>query len=150
MDYWDSSALIKLYLAESDSIVYDRIVAESTEETVVSEIAEPEILCALRRRELDGSIPRGAPERIYRKVRAHIAAGRVELIPYGSQVTAEVERVVKIAYRDKGIPVRAIDAIHMATARLVGARRMVTADKRLGALASELGMSVAPSPPPAG
>jgi predicted nucleic acid-binding protein len=74
-----------------------------------------------------------------------VAAGRITTIPYGSDVEAESERVVRLAFAGPHpVLLRSLDVIHVASALVGRAREIVTTDVRLREVAALVGLKVAP------
>jgi hypothetical protein len=64
MAHWDTSALLKLFLAEDDSTVFCALAAEGNT-PVTAFIARHELQAAFTRREGEGSLQRGEADRLY-------------------------------------------------------------------------------------
>ena len=145
MDYWDTSALLKLYVLERDSDFFLDRIASASEPISTSAIASAEVLCALLRKEAAGDLKRGSATWIFRRFGADCRAGRIMLIPYGDDVMLEAEKLARAAYEGRRrIMVRSLDLIHVASALSAGARRMVATDKRLRSLAEASKLEVLP------
>ena len=63
MQYWDTSALAKLYVSEPDSAQFAAYLA-ATGPITTSELARWELFRVLARKEAEGLIPTGAAEAI--------------------------------------------------------------------------------------
>jgi hypothetical protein len=148
MTYWDTSALFKLYVTEPGSDELFQIAAETKKPVVSSAIITAEMLCALHRKEADGDLGAGSAKVLYSQFLEDIRGNRLLVLPFDSAVAAEAERVVRLAYeRRPKIPLRSLDAIHLATALSVRTTVFVTADGRLRDLAALAGMEVLPERP---
>jgi predicted nucleic acid-binding protein len=126
--YIDSSALVKLAVREPESDALRRFLRRRRP-LLSSALARTEVLRAL--------LPLGA-EAIRR---GDDLLTRVELVRVN-------ERVLNTAGTLLPADLRSLDAIHLATARLLGANlvRIVTYDERMAAAARDLGWTVsAPS-----
>ena len=78
---------------------------------------------------------------------ADVVAGLVSARPMEPAVFGRFEAVVDRCYRQTPpIHLRTLDAIHMATALVVGEPEMVSTDKRLRDAAASFGLSVFPPP----
>jgi uncharacterized protein len=145
VDYWDTSAALKLYVAEAESGYFLDLIAASDQPIATSAIASAEFLCALLRKEAEGDLKRGTARSLFRRFRSDCAAGRVLLIPYGNDVLEEAEKLARLAYeRHQPTLIRSLDLIHMASAVSAGARRIVVTDQRLRALAALLKIEALP------
>lgn len=67
MSYWDTSALLKLYVAESDSARFVAL-ATSTVRMVSCFMGKHEARTALRRREAEGVLQSGGAAKCYQKL----------------------------------------------------------------------------------
>lgn len=126
--YFDSSALLKRTLdeAESDALESEiQLFVDSGSDLLSSALAWVEVTRSLRSR-LDVESPK--------VIAALIDETLVGIV--GSPISPEV---IDIARRLGPSTLRCLDAIHLATATLVGADLVCAYDKRLLASASELG-----------
>lgn len=145
MDYWDTSAILKLYVAEHDSTYFLRLIAEINEPILSSAIVTTEVLCALYRKQRAGDLKEGGANTIFRKFNADLRAGRIVTIPYGADVEAGAEKLIRLAFHDPGpVLIRSLDAIHIASALVGNAKRLVATDARLREAASLVGLKVLP------
>lgn len=134
--YFDTSALVKRYVDEPGRREVLQLLRRS--ECVTSAILPVELCSALRRRVADGSIDASRLPAIL----GHIATDRAwwTLIAVGNDVLALAEALVAAH------PVRALDAIHVASAQLFAARvstpglRFVSADTRQTETAVAVGL----------
>lgn len=74
MIFWDTSALLKLYVAEPDSKAFATL-AQNEEAPAISAWTTHEILCGLHRKELLRDLMAGGAEAIYQ---SKSVLGRVE------------------------------------------------------------------------
>jgi uncharacterized protein len=123
--YLDSSALIKLAVREPQSAALRRYL-RSKHRIVSSALARTEVARAL--------LPKG-PLAVQRGLNV---LGKVDLLRVN-------DRVLTAAGEMLPTTLRSLDAIHLATAHLLGddLARMVTYDDRMAAAATELGLAVA-------
>jgi predicted nucleic acid-binding protein len=130
--YWDTSALFKLYVRESDSPYFLNLAGESDEAIATSTISAAELLCAAYRKERAGELIPGGAAAVLQAFLKDCAEGRIVAIPYGEDVTAAVREVVKAAYsRPLPLMIRAMDAIHAGSAKAARAKTLVATDARL-------------------
>ena len=123
--YLDSSAIVKLVVAEPESVALRRYLRRR-KPYVSSALARAEVARAL--------LPYGQSIRR----RADTVMGRIELI----RISDTVLRVAGALLPDE---LRTLDAIHLATASRLGQdlARVVTYDNRMREAAEELGIEVA-------
>jgi predicted nucleic acid-binding protein len=137
--YLDASALVKLLVPEPESDALNEALVE-TRDVVVSDLALTETASALGRRGREGQLTAAEVRRLYREAE-HLAAScrGAELTP---PVHRRAERLLLIA---STVPLRALDALHIALALEAGAATVVTFDARLRDAAASQGLFVAPS-----
>jgi predicted nucleic acid-binding protein len=132
VDYWDTSALLKLYLPEDDSDYFLDLVVASDQPIVSSAIAAVEMLCAVYRKESVGDLKGGGALSAYQRFLGDCGEGRILLVPYGEQVFTAAEEIVRLAFRRaRPVMIRSLDAIHVASAVTARAKVMVATDTRL-------------------
>ena len=145
MRYWDTSALVKLYIPEASTPWYLSQLVTSTDPALTSEITEVELYSTLSRKERKRSIDPGAARLRFSRFQSLSTSGDIILVPFGQEVVKESRRIADLAYGlAKPILIRSLDLIHIASASVVHASTMVTADNRLRELASALNMKVLP------
>jgi predicted nucleic acid-binding protein len=143
--YWDTSALLKLYVAEPDSTYFLELAVDLDEPIVSSAMAATEVLCVLYRKELGRALKPGGAERTYLQFRSDVDAGRVVMIPYGRDVEAEVEKLVEVVFaRSPALLLRSLDAVHVGSALSSRSRSVVATDDRLRKVAVTAGLDVLP------
>ena len=121
--YLDSSAIVKLAVAEKESAALRRYLRRRTP-LVVSALARTEVARAL--------LPLG-PVAVQR---GHDVLNRVELIRVSDRILMNAGSLLPAQ-------LRSLDAIHLATMRQLGGslRRVVTYDSRMAAAVSAMGMT---------
>jgi uncharacterized protein len=123
--YLDSSALVKLAVREPESDALRRYLRRR----------RPLVASALARTEVPRALLPLGPEAVRR---GHDVLARVGLVRIN-------DRVLEAAGALVPAELRTLDAIHLATARQLGAdlARIVTYDDRMAAAANQLGLKVA-------
>jgi predicted nucleic acid-binding protein len=135
--YLDASALVKLLVPEEESQELNRAVAGLTD-VIVSDLALTEVASALGRRTREQRITREEARRLYREAsKLHASSRQVETTP---PVHRRAERLML----SLPIPLRALDALHLASALSAEAATVVTFDPRLRAAATSQGLFVQP------
>ena len=137
--YLDASALAKLHIREPESEMLGRAVRGHTR-LYASDLAVTEVVSALARRRREGSFPAEALHRAYRAILARFEDGGLHKVELVAEVHREAERLLLIPEAR----LRAADALHLALALSVNARRLVTYDVRLAAAAGRIGLTVWP------
>ncbi len=123
--YIDSSALVKLAVREPESAALRQYIRRR----------RPLVSSALARTEVARALLSLGPQAIQR---GHDVLRRVDLVRIN-------DRILNAAGAMLPIDVRSLDAIHLATAQLLGVElaRIVTYDDRMAAAAKDLGLTVA-------
>ena len=135
--YLDSSALVKLFVPEpeSDSLNEALLGAKGV---ILSDLALTEMASALGRRTREGVLTTRQARHLHREaLRLTASCRHVELTP---PVHRRAERLLL----SLPMPLRALDALHLATALEAEAATMVTFDPRLRAAAAAQGLFLAP------
>jgi uncharacterized protein len=124
MVYLDSSALVKLVVAEAESAALRRYL-RSRPGRASSALARVEVIRAVR--------PHGPPA----VARAREVLRRIDVVHLDDELLEDA------ATLDRGV-LRSLDAIHLASARTLGdeLRAVVTYDARVATAAERLGMQV--------
>jgi len=144
MAYWDTSCLLKLYAPEADSADFKAHVREGAT-LVTSEIARLELCAALHRKEAADDLRQGGAKRALAAYDANVAAGLIVVNAVSPAVVENFESVIeRCHHRSPPLSLRTLDAIHLATAAVVGATEIVATDKRLREAALSLGFTVYP------
>jgi predicted nucleic acid-binding protein len=145
MTYWDSSALLKLYILEPDTPYFLQLVAGTDDQILTSTIAAIEILCATYRKESAGDLKPGGAAAAFDKYLDDVRLGRIIEIPFGKDVVDEARKLLKHGYGShRRILIRSLDIIHVASAKVSGTKLVVATDTRLRDAASHANMKVLP------
>jgi len=91
--YWDTSALLKLYVAESDSGVF-LALASATPRLVTAFIGKHEARAAFHRRETEKVLSPGGGDACYQKLIQDINLGRLEVVPECTPLEDEFGRIL--------------------------------------------------------
>lgn len=125
LTYLDSSAIVKLAVAEPESRALRRYLSRR----------QPLVSSALARTEVTRALLPGGPEAV---ARGQEVLRRIQLVRVN-------DRVLNDAGRMRPNELRSLDAIHLASVLLLGAavKLIVTYDERMAAAAQAAGWSVA-------
>lgn len=137
--YLDTSVLVKLYVNEPDSLECDAIARGET--LVSSELAHGELLSALLARERGRMI--SARERCdaWERFLDDNGAGRIHLLVLNGIVVRDASELMESLHPQ--IPLRTLDAIHLASYASVDAGPLFTKDKRMLAAARKMNFPLA-------
>ena len=140
--YLDSCIIVKLVSHEPDSEAYHGIVAGQP--VVTSELAVAEVRSALLAKERAGRISRQDRLMGWRLFQEKVRDQEFHLLPLNRQVIERAGAVIDQCH--PGVPLRTLDAIHVATAELHGGEQMCSSDQRVCAAADVIGLSLVPPP----
>ncbi|HZQ47632.1 MAG TPA: type II toxin-antitoxin system VapC family toxin [Verrucomicrobiae bacterium] len=141
--YLDTCVIVRLVSREPDSEAYHRIV--SGHPVVTSELAVTEIRSALLMKERTGSITRAARQAGWRLFQQKVLDGEFTLLPLNRQVVERAGGVIEQCHPT--VPLRSLDAIHVATAELHGGEEIFSSDLRVCDAARFLSLPLVPLPP---
>lgn len=145
ISYWDTSVLLKLFVREDDSSVFATLIGEAAEGIHTSELSRLELLRALWGKRLDGAIMPGAERALMRRFESEVEMRHIILVPLRGDVRDEFETVLQVCYsRPRPIRVRALDALHLASALACKAKEIVCTDRRMREAAVALQMNIQP------
>ena len=145
MVFWDTSALLKLYVAEPDSNAFATI-ARSEEPLAISAWTTHEMLCGLHRKELLRDLKAGGAEAIYQSILQQVTSGALHVISYTATVAQRTTEVIRGCYGARTpVAIRSLDALQLGSALAGGAIEMVSADARMRAGAKIFNLRVLPA-----
>lgn len=141
--YLDSAIIVKLLVREAESDWFARNLSGHSFDT--SELALTEVCAALLFKERAGDITAGervkATERFFSMVDDEL----IVLHPLNRRVLDRA-RAIQLACHPE-IPLRTLDALHVATCDLHHNGTLATTDRRLRAACAQLGISLVPERP---
>jgi predicted nucleic acid-binding protein len=145
MAFWDTSALLKLYVREPDSERFSQMMRTSADYPSISQLTLAEMYRAFWAKAFARVISKQRAETTYREFRADAEAAVFEVIPFGGDVQQEFERVVAICYRARpAVPIRTLDGLLLASALIARTRELVSTDSRMRTAGALLGLRVLP------
>ncbi|MGB0129238.1 MAG: type II toxin-antitoxin system VapC family toxin [Rhodocyclaceae bacterium] len=139
MVYLDTSALLKRYVPESNSSAFDDYLAALVP-AAVSRLTLVELRSALARKRRDGAIAADREQAAVTEVRIDIQDGLLHVLPGTDQHWVDAGHLIE---RLAELPLRTLDALHLATAQASGADELATADQTMARAATALGLRVA-------
>ena len=138
--YLDSCIIVKLLVAEPDSELF--IHALEGKPVVTSELALTEVFSALLSRERAGKISITDRRRAWHEFEARIDAGEFRIEALSSTVMRKANHLLEKCH--PRVPLRSLDAIHLATADVCHDFPLTTTDARLRDAATLLGFKIFP------
>ncbi|HWA87057.1 MAG TPA: type II toxin-antitoxin system VapC family toxin [Opitutus sp.] len=133
--YLDTSVLVKRYVAEPDSGHVDEVVVGFS--LVTSELAFGEVWSALLAKERSKALSAEAREKAWKAFLDDIDESVLRLIPLDGVMIRDANEIMLRVHPH--VPLRTLDAIHLATYDSVVTGPIFTKDKRMLAAAKLLG-----------
>ncbi len=140
--YLDSAILVKLFIPEPDSAFYAKFVDEQV--LFSSAIAFTEVFSAMLAKERQGSITTKQREAGWLQFAQNVDDQSIHLVDVTSPVLKKANRILQELQLH--VPLRTLDAIHLATCDIVQEWPLSTNDKRMKQAAEYLRFSLAPIP----
>lgn len=134
--YLDSSALAKLYVPEPESDALDALL-RGRRDLMISDLAVTEVLSATARRRREALLSAEQAVEIRDALLADAASGTFHRLDLGPAVHREAERLL---FQLESVPLRTLDALHLAMAILGSATRVITFDSRMRVAALRAGL----------
>lgn len=135
--YLDSCIIVKLLSYEADSAAYHGLVLGQP--IVTSELAVAEVRSALLSKERAGRITRQARQAGWRLFQEKVRDQEFVLLPLDRHAIERAGAVIEQCH--PVVPLRTLDAIHVATAELHGGEEMCSSDQRVCDAANLIGLS---------
>jgi predicted nucleic acid-binding protein len=139
--YLDSCIIVKLLVVEPDSEFF--IGSLEGKPLVTSELAQTEVFSALLARERAGKISSADRRRAWLEFEARIEAKEIRIEKMNSVVFHKATHLLERCHPK--VPLRTLDAIHLATADMCHDFPLVTTDGRLRDAAQLMGFSIFPA-----
>ncbi len=131
--FLDTSALVKVYVLEPGSQCIAELMA-SADGIAVSALAEVEVVSALNRLRREKKLPPADYRRIMSELSADLETFDIVQIDRGV-----IEGAVQLL--EHSLPLRAADALHLASALEAGAEHFISADRRQRTAAMSAGLA---------
>lgn len=125
--YLDTSVVVKLYTREPDSAECERIAAGHR--ILSSELLYPELWSALLAKERKGVLTPDERQRVWQLFEVHLLDEAIQLVNLDGQVLREAAEMIARVHPQ--VPLRTLDAIHLATFAGLDAGPLFTNDRRM-------------------
>ncbi len=132
--YLDASVVVKLYVAEPDSAECESRLDGGGQ--VSSDLLRLEFFSALLAKERDKEISAAERGLVWDLFESHVREQRIQLVPLDGEIMRDALELMARVHPD--VPLRTLDAIHLATFGSVSAGPLFTRDKRMNAAARRL------------
>jgi predicted nucleic acid-binding protein len=141
--YLDTAILVKLLVREPDSAWFNTALLGQHFET--SELALAEVRSALLAKERAGYLTQSERVRASDKFTEMSAEDLVRLLPLNRQVLDRACAVQQACH--PRIPLRTLDALHVATCDIHQCRTLATTDARMRAACEQMAIALLPAKP---
>ena len=136
--YVDTSALAKWYLPEPGSEAFVEFIVRQ-DGAVISRLTSVELRCLLARRRRAGEIAAGHERDAWLAFEDDIRAGHLQVEPLAD---GHAMRARHLLEQLRDLPLRTLDALHLAIAQSIRADVLATADLGMARAAQALGITV--------
>ena len=136
MIYFDTSSLAKAYIEEARSADVDFFLHAQTERVSISELSVLEMRCTVARRQREGRFDAVTAARIWSAFQADVSDGLFDVI---RSAAGDFSLATRMIDRVAPLPLKTLDAIHLAVAERAEAQAFVTSDKQQLNAANALG-----------
>ncbi len=137
MIYADTSVLVKRYIDEPFSAEFEALLQQGA--MAISRLSVVEMRCALARRRRNHEIDSERESRVNAELATDIQDGALWLSGFDDTCLATAYHLIgRLAH----IPLRTLDALHLAIAEQISATDFATADKAQADAAAALGFTV--------
>lgn len=123
--YLDTSALAKWYVAESDSEAFDAFIRHRAGARI-SRLTVVELRCALARRRRNREISAAIEREAFGLFESHVRDGLLEVL---TMQDAHFVGALRIIEELRPVPLRTLDALHLAVAQANKIKSIATADQ---------------------
>ena len=136
--YVDTSALVKRYVHEPRSQAFDDFVVGSDDEFVLSPLTLVELQSVLMRRLRQRDFDQAYLKRLRGLFDDDLRAALWVVQPFPAEAFAEAARLVE----DLDVALATLDALHVASAKVLGCTKFATADRQQARAAERCGLSI--------
>lgn len=141
--YLDSAVLIKLVVREPDSLFYAEQV-DGQSDVWTSQLALTECWSALFRKQREGAIGARTRRTAWKKLETYVTDGELDLVAVDRSILLRANHIIERCFPK--VPVRSLDAIHLASCEAMDAFPLLTNDGRMRAAGLHLRFPVGPMP----
>jgi predicted nucleic acid-binding protein len=135
--YLDSAYIAKYYVNEPDAAAVRRLIRGSAS-VCSSAWAMVEVTCVFHRHVREGSLTPAQGRELIDVFRKHVESDLWGLIPLTPELLRRTAALIRAV--PAGVPLRAGDAVHLATALEAGEAEIWTNDRHLLAAAAHFGL----------
>src|SRR5262245_44951885 len=141
--YLDSCILVKLFVRERDSDFFGKLTDGKTLSSSI--LAYTEVFAAFLAKERNGGITPGQRRRAWQSFEQNVDEEIILLSPFSPATFKKANHLLECCHPQ--IPLRSLDALHLAACDHLQDWPLVTTDKRMRASAALLRFPLAELPP---
>lgn len=141
--YLDTAILVKLLVREPDTEFYVALV--DGQPAWSSQLVLVESFSALLRKERERAITPAHRRRAVRQIASDVGARRLSLVPVTADLIERSHGILDVCH--PAVPLRTLDAIHLASAERCQSWPLCSNDTRVRAAAAKLGLPLSPVAP---
>jgi hypothetical protein len=139
--YFDTSVLIKSYVAEKDSAAADALILGTSGPIPFTHFHAIEIRTGIRLKRGRGEITEMELKGVLANLQKDVDAGRLERPAYDLSIVFHKAEELSANHAADTLA-RSLDILHVAAALVIGARQFITFDKRQAVLATKAGLTI--------
>lgn len=136
--YVDTSALVKRYVHESQSLAFDAFVSSSDEAFIVTPLTLTELESILQRRLRQGDLDKRYLQRTRLLIGHDLVSALWQVRPFEPGAFDAASKLI----REVGMPLATLDALHLASAHAFQCDQLATSDRQLARAAAHSGLTV--------
>ena len=140
--YLDSCILVKLFVREADTDFFGKLTDGQNLSSSI--LAYTEVWAALLAKERNGGITAEQRQRAWRSFEWNVDEEVILLIPFTQALFKKTNHILETCHPQ--VPLRTLDALHLASCDQVQDWPLCTTDKRMRAAAAVLRFPLAPVP----
>lgn len=137
--YFDTGVLLKLYTAEPESPRVQAFVRRRAQAIRITDLHRVECVSAFRLKEFRGECAAEESSRALGLIAADLRSGVLRIVALDWNAVWQECRVLAETHAAK-TGCRTLDTLHVASALRLGARDLVTSDRRQAVLAQKVGL----------
>ena len=137
--YLDTSVVVKLYTREADSQACEEVV--EGHKVVSSELLYAELWSALQAKERAGVLSAAKRETVWDLFEVHLLEDEITLVDLDGMVVRDAAEIMAKVHPQ--VPLRTLDALHLATFASIESGPLFSLDKRMVDAARLLGFTLA-------
>ena len=141
--YLDSAIVIKLVVHEPDSLFYGAQV-DGQKDVWSSALCLTECFSALLRKEREKNLSENDRRQAWAKIQRYVSEGSLKMAPVNEPIFRIANQILEVCH--PGVPLRSLDAIHLACCQWTASWPLLTNDKKMRDAATRMGLPLGNMP----